>query len=74
MSKTNKLSCPRCGSNRFNRARRARGWWIDQISVASGRPVEVRGSDDLGSVFIDPDPKTVVCEGCGRRAPNPMLP
>lgn len=56
----------KCGGDIFWESTRAGGWWKSVVN-SDGKIIDTN-LDDLTRA---PIPKTVICEDCGRRNPNP---
>jgi len=66
-----KFVCPKCGCDTFLRIYSVSGTWPESFTLEDGKTYVVAGSTD--SLIYGPSPKTVRCEGCGKRLPNPTL-
>ena len=61
------LRC-KCGHDEFTENRRSLGWWAFVVD-GHGNIIDT----DDAKVELGPVPKTVVCNRCDRRNPNPRL-
>ena len=60
--------CPKCGGiSGFTMNRKTGGWWKSYCTWDG--IVEDTSLDD---VIVSPYPKTVICDDCGKRVPNPL--
>ena len=57
--------CP-CGGTHFVRTSRVSGPWLETLD-SDGQVID----SDLDNLKYSAQPKTVKCENCGKRQPNP---
>jgi len=64
-----KLEKCQCGNNTFEKRTKVVGTWVSTLTLTEDGRIEVEGNGD--SVRNLTEPKTVRCEQCGKRHPNP---
>jgi len=60
----------KCGSTLFRRCYRTGGWWKQIVESNKEGGVDVVDTD-VNSVRNGREPKTMECQGCGKRVQNP---
>lgn len=61
--------CPHCGGEYFTRVYAVWGTWPESGRFVGGDLKSEDGSTD--NLIFGSEPKTITCDDCGKRSPNP---